>query len=67
MVIGIGERLGVLLFVKIRKEQNVKRVFNDCAVVAVCKGHGNVTEQLDPNDQTVIGVEGGARTKGIAL
>jgi len=52
-----------LFFVKKRKEQDVERVFNDCAVMAIC---GNVTERVDLNDQSLIGLRG-VRTKGIAL
>ena len=32
------------IFVKRRKEQDVQRVFNDCAVMAICKRFGNNAE-----------------------
>ena len=33
------ERLRGLLFVKAGKEQDMKCVFNDCTVMAICKNH----------------------------
>jgi hypothetical protein len=41
-----------------RKEQDVERVFNDCAVMAICKSFGNVTERWELSDRSTIGVEG---------
>ena len=35
------ERLRGLLFVKAGKEQDMKCVFNDCTVMAICKNHDN--------------------------
>ena len=40
---------------KTRKEQHMERVFNDCAVMAICK---SFTKQRNFNDQIAIGVEG---------
>ena len=58
MFVGMRERIRVFFFVKRRKEQDVERVFNDCAVMAICEGFGNVTRRRDLNDQNSIGVEG---------
>jgi hypothetical protein len=43
--VGMRERVGGFFFVKTRKKQDVERVFNDCAVMAICKRFGVVTEQ----------------------